>query len=79
MLRRFTYDPSEPVVLRQYPAEPLAAVDLALLEAAGIPATLRRESFSELGLPAVSIVVRRGDVDSAREEIDPRPDARHHG
>ena len=70
MKRRVVYDPTEPVVVRAYPSEGLAALDQAVLAAANIPAMLAQRHYSELAGPTVQLAVRRQDLAAALELLD---------
>ena len=70
MREQVIYDPGEPVPIRRYISEGLAALDRAVLEAAEIPAFIRQNRYSETDVGAVVLVVRRGDVATALELLD---------
>jgi hypothetical protein len=67
---RIIYDPGEPVPIRRYASEGLAALDQARLEASDIPAFIRQNRFTEVDVGAVILVVRRGDVRAALDVLD---------
>jgi hypothetical protein len=64
------FDSTEPVVVRQYPNETLAALDQAVLAAADIPAILLGNRYSEVAGQLVQLAVRRHDVAAALELLD---------
>ena len=70
MKERVIYDPGEPVSIRRYASEALAALDQAFLEAADIPVFLRRNRYGEVDLGAVVLVVRREHVQTALKLLD---------
>jgi hypothetical protein len=67
--RRILYDPGEPVPIARYWSEPLAALDQAVLTAAGIPSIIGRESYTEAPGPGVVLIVRRTDISAAQEVL----------
>jgi hypothetical protein len=69
MPQRVIYDSAEPVVIRSYPNESLAALDQAVLSAADIPATIRQNPYpiTHQDLTRVQLAVRREDVKAALE------------
>ena len=69
MKERIIYDPGEPVALRRYASETLAALDQAALEAADIPAFIRQNRFTEVEVGMAILMVRRGDVAAALEVL----------
>ena len=78
MKERVIYDPGEPMPVRKYASEVLAALDRARLEAADIPAFLQHNRYGEVDLGAVLLVVRREHVGTALtllEETAPADDA----
>lgn len=75
MKQEVIYDPGEPVPVRRYASEVLAALDQALLEAADIPAFLRQSHFSETDPRTVLLVVRREDAAAALQLLDSPPSA----
>jgi hypothetical protein len=72
---RVIYDPGEPVPIRRYSSEGLAALDQARLEASDIPAFIRQNRYTEVDVGAVILVVRRGDVRAALDVLDTPVDA----
>jgi hypothetical protein len=68
MPRRVIFDSGEPVVIRSYPNESLAAVDQAVLTAADIPAMIYPITHQDLG--RVQLAVRRDDAKAALELLD---------
>jgi hypothetical protein len=72
MPRRIIFDSGEPVVIRSYPNESLAALDQAVLTAADIPATIRQNPYpvTHQDLMRVQLAVRREDVAAALELLD---------
>lgn len=66
MKERVIYDPGEPVLIRSYASEALAALDQARLEAAEIPAFIQQSHYTEVQVGWVSLIVRR---EHAREAI----------
>ncbi|HEU4995255.1 MAG TPA: hypothetical protein VFT29_10545 [Gemmatimonadaceae bacterium] len=59
MKERVIYDPGEPVLIRSYASEALAALDQARLEAAEIPAFIQQSHYTEVHVGWVSLIVRR--------------------
>lgn len=72
MKERVIYDPGEPVPLRRYASEALASLDQGVLDAAGIPAFLQLNRYAEVDSGAVVLVVRRRDLQAARDLLDAR-------
>ena len=72
MLRTWTIDPNEPVVIRTYPGTYAADVARVVLDAAGIPCMLLGNTFSEVG-ETVRLAVRRDDVSDAIAALDADP------
>jgi hypothetical protein len=68
---RVIFDSAEPVVVREYANESLAALDEAVLAAADIPAMLLQARYSELQPQRVRLAVRRRDLAAALELLDP--------
>lgn len=75
MKEHVLYDPGQPVSIRRYHNETLAAVDQALLDANDIPAFLQRSTFSEVDPSAVLLLVRREDAPAAIRLLDAPPAA----
>ena len=74
MKKRIIYDPAEPVVIREYPHEWLAAPDQEALEAAELPSILLQSRFGEAGDRVVRLAVRREHVAMAREVLEEVPE-----
>jgi hypothetical protein len=72
--KRIIYDPAEPVVIREYAHEWLAAPDQAALEAAEIPSILLQSRFGETVDRVVRLAVRREHVATAREVLEDLPE-----
>ena len=70
MRPRVIFDAAEPVVIRQYLTESLAALDEAVLAAGDIPAMLLQNRYGELAGHVVQLAVRRQDVIAALELLD---------
>jgi hypothetical protein len=70
MKRRVVFDPAEPVLVREYPNEGLAALDQAVLAAANIPAMLVQARYTDFAAQTVQLAVRRQDLASALELLD---------
>jgi hypothetical protein len=70
MRRKVIVDFSEPVVIRRYPNETLAALDQAVLAAADIPAMLLQNRYGETASYGVGLVVRREHVTAALQLLD---------
>lgn len=75
MKERVIYDPGEPIAIRRYPTEGLAALDKAILEAADIPAFIRHNPYSEVDIGTVLLVVRREHARPALALLDEEPPA----
>lgn len=67
MLRSYTFDPNEPVVIREYRQQFEAELARLLLEAADIPCAVL-DTYTEV--PVVRLIVRRGDLAEARAVLD---------
>ena len=67
---RVIFDSAEPVVVRQYANESLAALDHAVLAAADIPAILLQARYTEVAGTVVQLAVRRQDVAAALDVLD---------
>jgi hypothetical protein len=67
--RHVIFDSTEPVVVRRYANESLAALDQAVLDAADIPTMLLGNRYSEIA-HVVELAVRRQDVAAALELLD---------
>ena len=72
-LRTYTIDPNEPVVVRTYENAYEAEFGRVLLEAAGIPCAVVGEWYAEVTPVRVRLMVRRMDLDVAREALDAPP------
>lgn len=70
MLRTYTVDPNEPVVIREYRHVYEAELARALLEAADIPCAVLAETYTEVAGAPVRLAVRRGDAAEARAALD---------
>ena len=70
MRRRVILDAGDPVVIRRYRTEALAALDQAVLAAADIPAMLIQNRYSEVAAHVVGLAVRREHVEEALELLD---------
>ena len=73
MPRRIIFDNAEPVVLREYANESLAALDKAVLAAADIPAMLVHAHYTEVAGNVVQLAVRQQDVKTALEVLGGQP------
>jgi hypothetical protein len=70
MRRHVIFDSTEPVVIRQYANESLAALDQAALSAADIPTMLLQNRYGEGAGHVVQLAVRRQDVAAALDMLD---------
>lgn len=72
---RVLYDPGQPVPIRRYASEGLAALDLALLLSTDIPAFITHNRYGEVDVGAAVLMVRREHVTAALQLIDATPGA----
>jgi hypothetical protein len=75
MKERVLYDPGQPIPIRRYTSEVLAALDQSLLENADIPAFIHRNRYGEVDIGAAVLMVRREHVAEALQVIDAAPAA----
>lgn len=69
MLHTHTVDPNEPVVFREYRQQFEAELARVLLEAADIPCAVL-DTYTEVPIVPMRLIVRRGDLAEARAVLD---------
>ena len=70
MLRTYTIDPNEPVVIRTYRHEYEAELARARLDAADLHCLVLAPAYAEHMGASVRLLVRRADVEEARAILD---------
>jgi hypothetical protein len=66
MLRRFSIDPDEAVVIRDFRYRHEADLAQVVLDAGGIRSVVLADAYTELAGAPIRLAVRRADVDDAR-------------
>jgi hypothetical protein len=75
MVRSFSVDPDEAIVIRDFRYRHEADLAQVVLDGAGIPSVVLAETYTELASAPIRLAVRRADVADARRLLDAPPDA----